>query len=607
MKKGREKTKSRYVSIFTKSAAAFLGLVVFPFMLISSFMFQNNIHAVSEAAVNNGYHITKGISDDIEWLLGEIGEYSKYLYEYESDDYGYFYEIMTEGSISDILRENLVEDALKKILYRNEQICHVYFVDENKRVYSTTRAPEKIVNQKRMDEWAEKHVTCEKSGVFLIPSHPSDYYLKSDQEVFTYARNMMDTRTIYSARNKILGTLYIDVSIECFRDIIGESGLAPGERIAVADWKGKELIFASDGQIKEGSLFSSLGQDLSWQNEGQFYREARQMYYIGCQVEGADWTVIELLPRSNLEKTYSSIIRTTLFLGMLSIILLTVLYRFYARTTGKPIRLLKEAMDQIKAGNLDTRVAIDTNDELGVLGDGLNNMTQQLQKHIEKVYVSEIRQKEAQISALLTQIQPHYLYNTLDSIRMSAITHDDSDTALMLESLSAQMRYLISDTRSLVTLKEELDSIQDYFTLIQLRYENGIQLEINAQDNTLRCRIPRLTLQPIVENSVKYGVSPKGEGTIALFTEIRQDLLEITVIDDGIGMNEETLAHINGMLRGDIVREKQKSGKVSIGLNNVEERIRLQFGEDYGLTLSSTPGLGTLVKCTLPVFQREED
>ena len=339
MKRGKT-----YISIFTKSVIAFLVLGFLPFMLISLAVFSRNIQSVAKSAIDNSYKTTRGIRDDIQELLEDIGEYSKYLYEYESNDYGYFYEILTDAGISDVLRENLVEDALKQILF---------------------------------------------------------------------------------------------------------------------------------------------------------------------------------------------------------------------------------------------------------------------QKHIEKVYVSEIRQKEAQLNALAAQIQPHYLYNTLDSIRMSAITNDDQDTALMLESLSAQMRYLSSDNRSLVSLKEALDNLQDYFNIIRIRYENAVQLEMNVGDDTLMCRMPRLTLQPLVENSVKHGIAPKGEGLVAVYAERKQDSLEVMVIDDGVGMDGKALEEINGVLDGKPARQGKWEKSTGIGLKNIEERIKLQFGEGYGLCLSSKEGLGTVVRCRLPIYDQE--
>lgn len=596
----------QYISIFTKSVIAFLGLGFLPFMVISLTVFKRNINAVTETAINNAYQVTKGISDDIVVLLNEVGDYSKYLYEYEADDYGYFYEIITNESISDILKENLVEDALKKILYRNDYISHVYFIDLEGNVYSSTRAPEKIVNQKMMNHWSNINYIPEKNAVTVIPTHVADYYFNSDKENVTFTRNIMNTRSIQSANKEILGTLYIDISTACFQKIIEEAGLTEDEHIVISDWNRNALIYSNYSTDEALEHYRKMKKQFSGM-DGKFCLKADQMYYIGYNMKGTHWSVVENLPFSNLEKTYQSIIKSTAYLVLVSIVLLLILYYFNSKTTAKPIRLLKDAMDEIKAGNLETRVEIKTNDELGVLANGLNNMTEQLQKHIEKVYISEIRQKEAQIKALMTQIQPHYLYNTLDAIRMSAITNDDHETALMLESLSAQMRYLIGDTRSMVSLKEELDSIRNYFIIVQIRYENAVQLEINADNETLKCRIPRLTLQPIIENSVKYGISPKGEGTIAIYAEKKQEYLEITVLDDGVGMDKETLCYVNGVIRGTAVRKNSEEKKFSIGLKNIEDRVKLQFGEAYGIDLDSTPGLGTLVRVKLPVFYEEGD
>lgn len=594
----------RYISIFTKSVIAFLGLGFLPFMVISLTVFKKNIDQVTETAIHNAYQITKGINDDIEVLLNEISDCSKYLYEYESDDYGYFYEIMTNDSISDILRENLIEDGLKQILYRNDSIDHVYFIDIQGKVYSSTRAPEKIVNQKKMDEWGKTHYIPERNAVAIISTHSTEYYFNSDAEDFTYVRNIMNTCSVEAASREILGTLYLDVGTERLQTIIDEAGLAGEDHIFICS-SGRDALIYSNYSRSEAVEDCKVIEEKEQAEGRKFCLESDQMYYIGCYMEHTGWRTVEKLPFSNLEKTYQSIIRSTIYLVLVSIGLLLVLYYFNSRTTAKPIRLLKAAMDKIKAGNLEIRVDIRSNDELGVLAEGLNNMTEQLQKHIEKVYISEIRQKEAQIKALTTQIQPHYLYNTLDAVRMSAITNDDHDTALMLESLSAQMRYLIGDTRSLVTLREELDSIRNYFIIIQIRYENAVELEIHADQETLTCRIPRLTLQPVIENSVKYGISPRGEGNIAVYTEKRQDYLEITVLDDGVGMDQETLDYVNGALKGTVAQEQTAERRFSIGLKNIEDRIRLHFGSSYGISLDSTPGLGTLVHVKLPLYYGE--
>lgn len=576
-----------------------LGLI--PLTIIGFWLFRKNMDAVTEAAIANAFQTAEGTGNDVEALVEDITEYSKLLYEYQSGDYGYFYDVMTNGSVSDILKENLVEDALKKILYTDRNIVHVYFVDSKGRYYSSTRAPEKIVNEAVMKKWTENHSKDEKNWTSVIPTHEPDYYRNTEGQVFTFARNIMNTRSLRTANTDILGTLYLDIPTESFDKILKDLRIMDSGQILIADHQNRALIYSNYDNRETQADYVKIVED-GGQNS---VIKTNQEYLIRSDIEGTPWSVFVKLPFTVFEKLYYSLIKSAAGLFLISVLLLAVLYYYNSKTISRPIRTLKAGMDQIKAGDLSTRVNVNSKDELGILADGLNNMTEQLQKHIEKVYLSEIRQKEAQLKALTTQIQPHYLYNTLDAIRMSAVMNDDENTALMLESLSHQMRYLLGDNKKLVSLKEELDSINNYFVIVRLRYENQIGLEIAVDDDTLPCMIPRLTLQPLIENSVKYGVIPKEGGTIAIYARRAEGDLELTVIDDGAGMDEETLLHVRNVISGAEKQKETEEKKFSIGLKNVEDRIQLQFGGEYGITIDSTPGLGTLVRCRVPVITGE--
>ena len=268
-------------------------------------------------------------------------------------------------------------------------------------------------------------------------------------------------------------------------------------------------------------------------------------------------------------------------------------------------------MERIQKGDLDTRVQVGNNDEIGFLANGLNQMTLELQNHIQKVYIAEIRQREAEIEALKTQIEPHYLYNTLDVIRMTAITKDDKETAEMIDGLSGQLKYLIGGARDMVTLQAELDSVRNYFKIIKIRYENRFSLEVDVPEELLELKVPQLILQPVVENAVKHGLKPKeeGEGVVAIQGMKSEDRLEITVMDNGIGMTEEKMAYVQKLLDSQDTVKHAKSKSASIGLKNVYDRIKLIFGDTYSMEISSFEGIGTIVKYKLPVieeFDREE-
>lgn len=596
--------KKRYVSVFAKSVIAFFILGFIPLLVIGLVVYDRNIKEVRNNAIDNARQTTRIVKDDIETLLERVAECSRYLYEYETDDYGYFYDIVRDIKISDILKENLVEDALKMILYQNEFIDHVYFISRDGCIYSSTRAPEKMINFDEMRKWGELYCSDVKNEITLVPTHEIAYYLNAEEKEFTYVRNIMNIQSIGTAGREVLGTLFIDVKTDCFEDIFDGADINKNGQFLVADIKDYVSVFSNYDETETSYDIQAL-QQKPGEQEAEFCLKLNDMYLIGHLIGETQWVIVRKLPLSSLERMYDSIVKNTLLLILVSIFFMLLLYWYSSRTIGRPIRVLTRAMDEIKAGNLDTHVELVTNDEMELLAEGLNNMTEQLQRHIEKVYISEIRQKEAQFGSLLTQIQPHYLYNTLDAIRMSAIGNDDYVTASMLESLSGQMRYLISDSRNIVSLKEELDNVRNYFIIVNIRYEKAICLEIDAAEETLDCRIPRLTLQPLVENAVKYGVAPKGKGTVAVYTKIKQGYLDIVIIDDGVGMDQAALSRANAILHGMQEDSKNENKKFSIGLKNVQDRIKLQFGEAYGIEILSTQALGTYVHCRLPVLHEE--
>lgn len=248
----------------------------------------------------------------------------------------------------------------------------------------------------------------------------------------------------------------------------------------------------------------------------------------------------------------------------------------------------------------------DREDEIGVLAGGLNEMAKELEAYIKKVYVAEIRQRDAELTALKSQIKPHYLYNTLEVIRMTALEHEDKETARMVESLSKQLKYLIGVSGDMVPLKREIENIREYFYIMRIRYENRIQLEVSVDEDVMEASIIKLSLQPIVENAVKHGLRPKkGNGTVRIEAHRQEGHLEVTVMDDGAGMGEETLKNLNDSLGQEEMGVLTTDGWEHVGIKNAYDRIRKNFGPEYGLEIMSTEGTGTIVVYTLPLVSDE--
>lgn len=226
----------------------------------------------------------------------------------------------------------------------------------------------------------------------------------------------------------------------------------------------------------------------------------------------------------------------------------------------------------------------------------------------------QLNKRQAQYLALQNQINPHFLYNTLESIRSEALIARLDSVADMTEALASFFRYTISKVENLVSVEEELQNCQTYFRIQCYRFGERLKLNIEYdpedRDEIFRCRLPKLTMQPILENSIIHGTELKiGTGNLTIHLERTARRLLIRVSDDGIGMDAETLARVNGRLgRGGlsaVSQERAQSGGVA--LVNVDNRIRLLFGSEYGLHVFSVPGCGTDVEITLPAITSDRE
>ncbi len=220
-----------------------------------------------------------------------------------------------------------------------------------------------------------------------------------------------------------------------------------------------------------------------------------------------------------------------------------------------------------------------------------------------------VSKRQAQYLALQNQINPHFLYNTLEGIRGEALIGGVLNVAEMTEALATFFRYTISNVENLVTVEDELNNTNMYFRIQQYRFGERLQMKIECNENDkteiLKCKLPKLTLQPIVENSIIHGIERKvGNGLLKIKFEITEKRLLIFISDDGIGMSYEILKQMQDSINKPSIKliSKEKEQKGGIAMVNVNNRIKLLFGEEYGITIYSTPDVGTDVSIALPII-----
>ncbi len=241
-------------------------------------------------------------------------------------------------------------------------------------------------------------------------------------------------------------------------------------------------------------------------------------------------------------------------------------------------------------------------------------MEERLQRMMDSSELLKLNKRQAQYLALQNQINPHFLYNTLESIRSEALIAGLTEVSDMTEALAGFFRYTISKVENLVSVEEELQNCQTYFKIQQYRFGERVQLTIECdsgeREEIYHCRLPKLTMQPILENSIIHGTECKvGVGHLKIRLERTGTRLLIRISDDGVGMDEKTLANMNESLQKSarILSSQESETKGGIALINVNNRIHLLFGEEYGLHVYSMPGVGTDVEISLPVVTSDRE
>lgn len=315
-----------------------------------------------------------------------------------------------------------------------------------------------------------------------------------------------------------------------------------------------------------------------------------------------DWTSVILLDRHTLLQSFQQIawLFYMIFLGLLGFSIVVVLRSLHFIT--RPVAALVSAMKDVEEGHLDHKLPeAYPLKEISVINRGFNQMISRLDTLINNEYKSRLAQQEAQLKALQSQINPHFLFNTLQLISWKAYEYEATPVCDMLGSLSYMLQTdLCSDDEKTFTLREEVEYIRQYSKIIQCKYNDKIQIVMDVPDELLDCRIPKLILQPFLENSITHGLAPKlSPGKVWLTVACSDGRLHIVIKDDGIGIRSSVL-HSLRQPAGASDRDAALAYGHHIALANIQERIHLLYGDQYGFHLESRLNAGTAVTLNLP-------
>lgn len=437
----------------------------------------------------------------------------------------------------------------------------------------------------------------------ILGTHLETQVSTNQRKVFSLVRKIKDVDYY-----RDLGIILIDANLNAISEICADSNLGENGKIIIAGQDGY-IVYHTDqrfigeklGDEYQGAL---LGYGISYKKS----INGKMMLLTSSKSEYTGWTAIGIIPVDELNRGVALIRSVTILLGVICLTLGIFVAVFIAKEISNPIRRLQQLMKEAEKGNFSVKADVGSEDEIGQVSRSFNCMIDRIKELINTVYESQLMRKEAELAALQSQINPHFLYNTLEVIRGIALANKVMSIVDISKSLAMLFRYSISRDGEFVTLREEINYVRNYLKIQKFRYGDKFDIVYNIDEDILKCCCIRLLLQPLVENAIYHGLEKKTEkGVIEIFGIKNESDIYLRVIDDGIGMTKEQAADLNEILgknEGGIFGNKQFNR--GIGILNVNARIKLHYGEQYGLRVGSQPDFGTVVEISIPVVKQEE-
>ena len=351
----------------------------------------------------------------------------------------------------------------------------------------------------------------------------------------------------------------------------------------------KDIMFSGNTNNKINNSFDRKIINLQ---QGNVTIDGQKYIIVKGSIMNETMNIFYYVPVNTLVINSRGIIKATVTVELICLSLLCALVWLFSNTLVKRILKLNSKMQLVESGKYDIQVSSNSKDEIGQLYNSFGNMLKKTNYLIEEVYKSNITQKEAELKALQAQINPHFLYNTLSVINWKATMIGASDISHVIKTLSKFYRTTLNKGRSTISIKDEIENMQAYIEIQLVMHDNSFEVQYDFEEEIFSYDMINLVLQPIVENAIEHGIDHNKErkGVLTIKGRIKESCVEFTVKDNGCGMKTE------------IVEEVFIKHSKGYGLKNVQERILIFFGNEYGMTVNSEYGKGTSISVLIPKY-----
>lgn len=581
----------RNTMIFFYAVLIISALLVF--LLIS---LNYTEETVMDNSKENTMQLIQQVNADIDSYINYMENISQ-MVSYNGDVKDYLFSENSNQAVRKNLFDKVVEQ-FRTVMDAREDIYNIAVVADNGRnvINEGNSRLNPYVNNSDI-EWYQQAVNAG-GNIVLSPSHVQNMIENDYRWVVTLSRGLKNPAT-----GRIEGVFFIDLNYSAINNLCEKISLGSKGYVFILDKEGRIIYHPQQQLLYSGLKEERINEVLNSSTSNFVTEEAEsnKRLYTMSKSEKTGWTVVgvaytkELM--GNKEETQLVYLLTAMVLLVSALGVAVIL----SSEITKPIKVLRNSMKEIEKGNFE-KASIEGfgENEIGALSNSFNIMTEKIQELMRENVEEQKEKRKSELKALQSQINPHFLYNTLDSIIWMAEGGKNQEVVLMTSSLAKLLRQSISNEDEVVTISKEIGYTFSYLTIQKMRYKDRLEFDINVDEEILDMRVIKLVLQPLVENAIYHGIKYKeGKGMVWITGGIEGDRVVLKVRDNGIGMDEDALEHI--------FEYKESSLKTNgVGVNNVNNRIKLYYGREYGLEFESEKGKGTSVSIILPKLEKEE-
>ncbi|MFJ7726760.1 sensor histidine kinase [Neobacillus sp. NPDC097160] len=423
-----------------------------------------------------------------------------------------------------------------------------------------------------------------------------------EQPVISLVRRLYNPQTLMP-----VGMLVIDINFRRIEEISNKVTISKNGFFFILDANGHYVYHPDYSKLGKKVEYKQLANLKKEENSTEILKNERKDFVTNTFSPNLGWRFLTAVPYRDLTGGIVQIEKSISLTILISLIIAYIIGFGFATSIIRPIRRLQHFMKEVEIGNLDGRVQVDANDEIGQLTAGFNNTVEKLSNLLEEVYISKLRetemslkQKEVELKMLQSQMNPHFLYNSLETIRGMALEENQENIATMSYSLGKLLRYNLNNHSATVSLREELNFCEMYLQIQKFRFEDRLEYSLDVPQWALDLEVVKFSLQPLVENCFVHGYglnTRKIEIVLSVFCDSKSSF-GISIIDSGKGIEEHKLKEIKKRMD---LKNPSSDGE-NIGILNVQQRIHYLFGPEYGITIQSKQDSGTVVCIHLPIL-----